>query len=296
VTPAEVLDQAIFAASQRGVVLATYGDMLRVPGTTGDLSGARARGADVRVVYSAMDAVAIAEAEPTREVVFLAIGFETTAPAHAMAVHLAHTRGVANFSLLVSHVLVPPALRAILDEPERRVNGFLAAGHVCTVMGTSEYEPIAAQHRVPIVVTGFEPLDILDGLLACVTQLEEGRAQVENRYARAVRAQGNDRAQAMIREIFEVAPKAWRGLGTLPRSGLVLREPYRRFDAVSKHALPGFEARETECMSGLVLVGKKKPGECPAFGTRCTPDRPLGATMVSSEGACAAYYRFRRSS
>ena len=304
VTPAEVLDHAVALARRPEVVLCSYGDLLRVPGSTIDLQTAKAEGADVRVVYSAMDALALARALPGRQVVFLAVGFETTAPGHALAVHQARREGLRNFSLLSSHVRVPPALEAILAEPDRRVDGFLAAGHVCTIMGTAEYEPIARRHRVPIVVTGFEPVDILQGLHLCVRQLEEGRAEVENAYARAVRAGGNDAAQAMIREVFVVRDQRWRGIGEIAASGLALAPAYAELDAAvrigladaSGGAAPGGAAEaERGCRSGLVLLGKIKPPECPAFGTRCTPERPLGATMVSSEGACAAYLRYRRS-
>jgi hydrogenase expression/formation protein HypD len=295
VTPSETIDRALAVAARPDVTFCSYGDMLRVPGTRGDLLGVKARGADVRVVYSALDAVAIARAEPAREVVFFAVGFETTAPAHAMAVLEAHRAGVKNFSILVAHVLVPPALGAILKGPERRVDAFLAAGHVCTIMGTTEYEPIAARHRVPIVVTGFEPLDLLQGIHMCVRQLEDGRAEVENQYARSVHADGNARARETIAEVFEVVPRKWRGMGPIEASGLGLRAKYAGHDAERKFAVDRLEAEEPrECISGLVLVGAKKPTDCAAFGTRCTPDAPLGATMVSSEGACAAYFRYKR--
>jgi hydrogenase expression/formation protein HypD len=304
VTPADVLDRAIAIARRPEVVLCSYGDMLRVPGSATDLRTARAEGADVRVVYSALDALALARALPGREVVFLAIGFETTAPGHALAVHQARREGLRNFSLLVSHVRVPPALEAILADGERargehRVDGFLAAGHVCTIMGTAEYEPVARRHRVPIVVTGFEPLDILHGLHLCVRQLEAGRAEVENAYPRAVQAGGNPGAQAMLREVFELRDQRWRGIGDIPASGLGLAPAYADLDAERRFALgplaaPPAEAPDRGCRSGLVLVGKLRPPECPEFGARCTPDHPLGATMVSSEGACAAYYRHRR--
>lgn len=306
VTPAAILDRAIALARRPEVVLCSYGDMLRVPGSTTDLRTAKARGGDVRVVYSALDALALARALPDREVVFLAVGFETTAPGHALAAHQARREGLRNFSLLVSHVLVPPALEAILADGERargehRVDGFLAAGHVCTIMGAAEYEPVARRHRVPIVITGFEPADLLHGILLCVRQLEAGRAEVENAYARAVRPGGNPAAQAMIREVFEVRDQRWRGIGEIPRSGLRLAPAYAELDAERRFppapaAAPGERAapEEDRCRSGLVLVGKLKPPECPEFGARCTPDHPLGATMVSSEGACAAYYRHRR--
>ena len=295
VTPVEIVDRAIAIASRPGVVFCSFGDMLRVPGSTGDLFAAKAAGADVRVVYSPMDALALAERHPDREVVFFAVGFETTAPGNAMAVWEADRRGVTNFSLLVSHVLVPPALEAILAGPERRVDGFLAAGHVCAIMGVDEYRPIAARHRVPIVVTGFEPLDLVQGIAMCVRQLEEGRAEVENQYERAVRAGGNATAQAMLREVFEVVPRAWRGIGAIPASGLGLRGRFATHDAERRFDVAAVGgAEDPECRSGRVLVGLLKPPDCPAFGTRCTPETPLGATMVSSEGACAAYWRYRR--
>jgi len=296
VTPAEILDHAVALARRPEVVLCSYGDMLRVPGTTIDLRTAKAEGGDVRVVYSALDALALARAQPDREVVFLAVGFETTAPGHALAVHQARREGVRNFSLLVSHVLVPPALEAILGDGDHRVDGFLAAGHVCAIMGCAEYEPIARDHRVPIVITGFEPIDILEGIYACTRQLEAGRAEVENAYPRAVAQAGNAHAQAMMRDVFEIRDRWWRGIGEIPRSGLGLAPPYAAFDAERRFQLATSGAAEPdrECRSGLVLVGRIKPPECPAFGTRCTPDHPLGATMVSSEGTCAAYYKYRR--
>ncbi len=295
VTPRELIDAAIGIASRPGVAFCSFGDMMRVPGRAGSLLDARARGADVRVVYSPLDALKLAEAEPSREVVFFAVGFETTAPANAMAVHLAARKGVKNFSLLVSHVLVPPAMEAVLASPQNAVQGFLAAGHVCTVMGFTEYEPIAKRYRVPIVVTGFEPLDILQGLYRCVKQLEEGHAEVENAYARSVRREGNPGAIRMILEIFEVVPRRWRGIGVIPSSGLGLRKPYEAFDAARKFGVgEGAPEEDTECRAGLVLQGRLKPAGCPAFGTRCTPENPLGSPMVSSEGACAAYYRYRR--
>ncbi len=298
VTPAEILDHAVALARRPEVVLCSYGDMLRVPGGTIDLRTAKAEGADVRVVYSAMDALALARALPDRQVVFLAVGFETTAPGHALAVHQARREGLRNFSLLVSHVLVPPALEAILADPECRVDGFLAAGHVHD-HGTAEYEPIARRHGVRIVVTGLEPVDILQGLHLCVQQLEAGRAEVENAYARAVKPEGNATAQAMIREVFVVRDRRWRGIGGIPESGLALAPAYAELDAAVRFGLEdapnGGVELERGCQSGLVLVGKIKPPECPEFGTRCTPERPLGATMVSSEGACAAYYRYQRS-
>jgi hydrogenase expression/formation protein HypD len=295
VTPVEIIDHAVALAARPEVTFCSFGDMLRVPGTDRDLLSVKARGGDVRIVYSPMDALAIAERSPDREVVFFAVGFETTAPANAMAAYQARLRGVSNFSLLVSHVLVPPAIEAIVSSSACRVNGFLAAGHVCTIMGVDEYRPLVAKHRVPIVVTGFEPLDLLQGIGMCLCQLEEGRAEVENQYGRSVRAAGNQPAQAMIREVFEVVVREWRGIGSIPASGLALRPSFAAHDAIRKFGLTEIGGHESpECASGLVLQGLLKPPQCPAFGTRCTPDSPLGATMVSQEGACAAYYRYRR--
>jgi len=297
VTPVELIDKAVELASRPDVIFCSFGDMLRVPGTKGDLLSAKAAGGDVRMVYSPMDALQLALNNPDRQVVFFAVGFETTAPANAMAVYQAKRMGVKNFSILVSHVLVPPAIESILNAPNNRVQGFLAAGHVCTVMGYTEYEPIAKKYHVPIVVTGFEPVDILQGIYMCVKQLEEGRAEVENQYARSVRREGNRPAQELIREVFEVVPRKWRGIGEIPQSGLGLREPYREYDAERRFALATGSVEEaSECISGLILQGAKKPTDCPAFGTRCTPEHPLGATMVSSEGACAAYFKYRRRS
>lgn len=295
VTPLEMVDKAIEIAARPDVIFCSFGDMLRVPGSDRDLLSVKGQGGDVRIVYSPMDALAIARENPHRQVVFFAVGFETTAPANAMAVDLARAQGLDNFSMLVSHVLVPPAIQALLASPEVRVQGFLAAGHVCTVMGYTEYEPIAERYRVPIVVTGFEPLDILQGIYLCVRQLQEGRAVVENQYARSVRREGNLAAQALMRKVFRITDRKWRGLGEIPASGLGLRDEYATFDAELRFGLAERTVREpTECMAGLILQGLRKPTECPAFGTRCTPERPLGATMVSSEGACAAYYRYRR--
>lgn len=295
VTPIEVLDRAMAIASRPEVIFCSFGDMLRVPGSEQDLFAAKSAGADVRMVYSPLDALQIAEKHPDKQVVFFAVGFETTAPANAMAIREAHRRGMQNFSLLVSHVLVPPALEAILSTSERNVDAFLAAGHVCAVMGFHEYGPIAEKHRVPIVVTGFEPADILQGISMCVSQLEEGRTEVENQYTRAVRKGGNESAQRVVSEVFCVVPRKWRGIGDIPQSGLGIREKYAAFDAEKRFAVSDIVAEEpAECKSGLVLQGILKPSECPAFGVRCTPERPLGATMVSSEGACAAYYRYRR--
>jgi hydrogenase expression/formation protein HypD len=295
VTPVEIIDKGLAIAARPEVIFCSFGDMLRVPGSDGDLFSVKSRGGDVRIVYSPLDALALAERHPDREVVFFAVGFETTAPGNALAAVEARRRGVGNFSLLVSHVLVPPAMEAILSAPSRRVDAFLAAGHVCTVMGLDAYRPLAARYRVPIVATGFEPLDLLQGIHMCVSQLEAGRAEVENQYARAVRQEGNASALAVIREVFEVVPRAWRGIGSIPASGLALRGPYAALDAERRFGVEAVGGRESpECRSGEVLQGLLKPIDCPAFGTRCTPDRPLGATMVSSEGTCAAYFRYRR--
>lgn len=295
VTPLEMIDKAIELALRPGVVLCSFGDMLRVPGSKHDLLTAKARGGDVRIVYSPMDALKIARENPGKQVVFFAVGFETTAPANAMAVYQAKLQAVPNFSLLVSHVLVPPAMEAILSAPHNRVQGFLAAGHVCTVMGYTQYEPLARKYHVPIVVTGFEPLDILQGIYLCVKQLEDGRAEVENQYSRSVRRQGNEPARKILGEVFRVIPRRWRGIGEIAQSGLGLREAYADFDAEKRFSMANYTVDEpTECISALILQGLKKPHECPMFGNRCTPEHPMGATMVSSEGACAAYYRYRR--
>ncbi len=294
VTPLELVDKAVEIASKPRVIFCSFGDMLRVPGSKKDLFSVKAQGGDVRIVYSPLDALKLAEQHPDKQVVFFAVGFETTAPANAMAVYQAFQKGIQNFTILVSHVLVPPAMEAILSSPQNRVQGFLAAGHVCTVMGYTEYEPIVRKFGVPIVVTGFEPLDILEGIYLCVKQLEEGRCAVENQYARAVRRDGNRPAQEIINEVFCVIPRKWRGVGEIPHSGLALQDKYRDFDAEIRFGVAEVCAEESpECISGLILQGITKPYECAAFGTRCTPDRPLGATMVSSEGACAAYYRYR---
>jgi hydrogenase expression/formation protein HypD len=295
VTPVEILDKAMALAARPSVTLCTYGDMLRVPGSAQDLQRVKAAGGDVRIVYSPLDAVSLAARLPEREVVFLAVGFETTAPAHAMAVRQAQQQGLTNFTLLVSHVLVPPAIEALLSAPGCQVQGFLAAGHVCAVMGLHEYEPLARRFRVPIVVTGFEPVDLLEGVYRCILQLEDGRAEVENAYARAVRPAGNPMARELIEEVFVVGARRWRGLGEIPESGLHLSPAYAAFDAERRFDLAAVSPQEShECLSGLVLQGRLRPAECPAFGTRCTPEQPLGATMVSSEGACAAYYRYGR--
>ncbi|OEU99450.1 hydrogenase formation protein HupD [Streptomyces qinglanensis] len=295
VTPLELIDKALEIASRPGVIFCSFGDMLRVPGTGRDLFQVRAEGGDVRVVYSPLDALALARENPDREVVFFGIGFETTAPPNAMAVHLAAREGLRNFSLLVSHVRVPPAIEAIMNAPHCRVRAFLAAGHVCSVMGTEEYPELAERHRVPIVVTGFEPLDILEGIRRAVRQLEAGRATVENAYQRAVLPQGNPAARAMLDEVFTTTDRGWRGIGVIPDSGWRLAPRFGEFDAEHRFSVTGITTREpAACRSGEVLQGLLKPHECEAFGTTCTPRTPLGATMVSSEGACAAYYLYRR--
>lgn len=294
VTSVELIEKAIEIASKPDVIFCSFGDMLRVPGLHRDLLAVKAAGGDVRIVYSPLDALKLATEKPDKQVIFFAVGFETTAPANGMAVYQAHRLGVRNFSLLVSHVLVPPAMEAILGSPHNQVQGFLAAGHVCTVMGYHEYEPIAAKYQTPIVVTGFEPVDILQGILMCVTQLEQGRCEVENPYSRVVARKGNIPAQKLLLDVFEVVDRKWRGIGEISNSGLALRGEYRQYDAELRFDLADRKIEESpECISGLILQGIKKPPDCPAFGTRCTPEHPLGATMVSSEGACAAYYRYR---
>ncbi len=295
VTPLEVIDKALEIASRPDVIFCSFGDMLRVPGSEKDLFRVKSAGGDVRVVYSPMDALTIARENPDRQVVFFGIGFETTAPPNAMTVYQAKKLGIENFSLLVSHVKVPPAIEAIMTSPVCRVQAFLAAGHVCTVMGTHEYPPLAERFEVPIVVTGFEPLDILEGIRRTVHQLEEGRHEVENAYPRAVQEDGNPAAIAMLEDVFEVTDRAWRGIGMIPQSGWRLSEKYRQYDAEHRFAVGEIRTQEsTVCRSGEVLQGLIKPHECEAFGTLCTPRNPLGATMVSSEGACAAYYLYRR--
>ena len=295
VTPLEMIDKALAIASRPEVIFCSFGDMLRVPGSTRSLFDVKAEGGDVRIVYSPLDALKLARANPAKQVVFFAVGFETTAPANAMAAWQADHDGIENFSLLVSHVLVPPAMEALLSSESCVVQGFLAAGHVCTVMGFEEYLPIAAKYRVPIVVTGFEPVDILEGIYMTVSQLEEARYEVENQYARAVRREGNRPAQKTISEVFEIAPRQWRGLGEIPASGFQLRGRFQKHDANRRFPFSGQPARESpECISGLILQGIKKPHECPAFAVKCTPENPLGAPMVSSEGACAAYYHYGR--
>ena len=295
VTPLELIDKAVQIAAQPNVIFCSFGDMLRVPGSAGDLFGVKAAGGDVRIVYSPTDAVQIAIQNPDKQVVFFAVGFETTAPANAMSVFQAKQMGLKNYSVLVSHVLVPPAMEVILGSPDNHVQGFLAAGHVCTVMGYEEYEPIAKKYRVPIVVTGFEPLDLLKGIYMCVAQLEEGRYEVENQYSRAVRKEGNVPAQQLVAKVFQVVHRKWRGIGEIAQSGLGLAPEFAEFDSETRFDVAEYTADEDhECISGLVMQGAKKPEDCTAYGRRCTPDHPLGAPMVSTEGACAAYYRYRR--
>jgi hydrogenase expression/formation protein HypD len=295
VTPLEIIDKALEIASRPDVIFCSFGDMLRVPGSEQDLFRVKSAGGDVRVVYSPLDAMTIARNNLDKQVVFFGIGFETTAPPNAMTVYQAKRMGVENFSLLVSHVRVPPAIEAIMQSPTCRVQAFLAAGHVCSVMGTEEYPALAQTYRVPIVVTGFEPLDILEGIRRTVHQLEEGRHVVENAYQRAVPEEGNPTARAMLKDVFEVTDRAWRGIGMIPQSGWRLSEKYRDYDAEHRFSVTGIQTEESSiCRSGEVLQGMIKPHECEAFGTICTPRNPLGATMVSNEGACAAYYLYRR--
>jgi hydrogenase expression/formation protein HypD len=300
VTASELIDRAIALANLPNVIFCSFGDMLRVPGTDRDLLSAKAAGADVRIVYNPLDCLKLAQENSDHQVVFFAVGFETTVPATTMAVYQAQQQNINNFSILTAHVLVPPAMAAILSSPNCVVRGFLAAGHVCTVMGYQEYEAIAKKYHVPIVVTGFEPVDILQGIYMCVRQLEADKAECENQYTRSVRRQGNQTAQQLIQEVFEVIPRQWRGIGEISQSGLGLRGKYARFDA-SKRFLPELDlvtsdrpGFQTECISGEIMQGIKKPHDCPAFGKKCTPEYPLGAPMVSSEGACAAYYRYRQ--
>jgi len=300
VTPIELIDTACELAKLPDVIFCSFGDMLRVPGTREDLLKIKAQGGDVRIIYSPLDAVTIAKSNPSRQIVIFAVGFETTAPAQAMAILQAQRMKLNNFFVLVAHVLVPPAMEALLSSPENRVQGFLAAGHVCTVMGYDMYEPISRKYRVPIVVTGFEPVDILEGVKMVVHQLEEGRSVVENQYARSVRRSGNLEAQKIIHEVFEPSSRNWRGIGNIPNSGLQLRPTFGKFDALQHfhdriHLEEVPTSPSSECQSGRILQGLMKPSDCAAFGTLCTPDHPLGAPMVSSEGACAAYYRYRSS-
>lgn len=295
VTPLEMIDRALEIAARDDVIFCSFGDMLRVPGSHQDLFGVRARGGDVRIVYSPLDATRVAADNPDKQVVFFGVGFETTAPANAMAVVHAQRLGLTNFSMLVSHVLVPPAMTAILSSPTNRVEGFLAAGHVCTVMGTGEYGPLVDEFHVPIVVTGFEPLDLLEGVRQVVDLLEAGTPELRNAYPRAVTAAGNTVAQQTLADVFVVTDRQWRGIGMIPKSGWTLSPRYAQFDAELKFGVGHLRVSESaECRSGEVLQGLLKPNECPAFGKSCTPRTPLGATMVSSEGACAAYYQFRR--
>ncbi|MFI5040281.1 MAG: hydrogenase formation protein HypD [Acidimicrobiales bacterium] len=295
VTPLEMIDRALAIAARPGVIFCSFGDMLRVPGSRQDLFSVKAQGGDVRVVYSPLDAVGVAEDNPGEEVVFFGVGFETTAPANAMSVFQARQRGLTNFSMLVSHVLVPPAIEALMSSPSSRVNGFLAAGHVCTVMGTWQYEPLAERFGVPIVITGFEPLDVLDGIRRCVIQLEAGRSNVENAYPRAVRPEGNQAAQEMLGRVFEVCDRQWRGIGMIPASGWRLSPEYADFDAERRFDVGELVVDEPErCRAGDVLQGLLRPDQCECFGVECTPRTPMGATMVSSEGACAAYFQYRR--
>jgi len=295
VTPLEMIDRAIVIARRPEVIFTSFGDMLRVPGSTDDLLSVKARGGDVRMVYSPLDAVKVAQKQPDRQVVFFAVGFETTAPANAMAVWQAAQLGLTNFSILCSHVLVPPAMAAILGSPTNLVEGFLAAGHVCAVMGYWEYEPLAEKYRVPIVVTGFEPLDLLHGIAMTVMALESGRFGVENQYVRAVRREGNEPAQALVKRVFQVTDRSWRGIGVIPQSGYRLRPAYSRFDAELRFEVGSITAQESPlCIAGQILQGLRKPHQCSVFGTRCTPEHPLGAPMVSAEGACAAYYQYGR--
>lgn len=295
VTSLEMIDKALSIAARPDVIFCSFGDMLRVPGSEVDLLILKSRGADIRVVYSPIDCLKIARANPHKKVVFFAIGFETTAPANAMAVWQAKQQGVENFSILVSHVLVPPSIASILQSPLNRVQGFLGPGHVCTVMGYREYEPLVARFRVPIVISGFEPLDLLEGTLMAVRQLEEGRAEIENQYSRVVQRDGNRIAQNLVNKVFEVCDRKWRGVGSIPKSGYKLRWEFRNHDAEKLFDVKEIDTKEPDaCISGLVLRGVKKPHHCPAFGKQCTPEHPLGATMVSAEGACAAYYAYGR--
>lgn len=294
VTPIEKIDKAIEIASNSNVIFCSFGDMLRVPGSKTDLLKVKASGYDVRIVYSPVDAVNIAKENPDKEIVSFAVGFETTAPPNAQAIYLAYKQKIKNFSVLVSHVLVPPAIKAILDSKNNRVEGFLAAGHVCTVMGFKEYEEISEKYKIPIVVTGFEPLDILQGIYMCVSQLEEERSEVENPYSRVVTREGNLKAREIMYEIFETCDRKWRGIGEIKESGFKIKDKYKEYDAELRFGVVNYTVEEsTECISGLILQGLKKPVDCPVFGKKCTPEHPLGATMVSSEGACSAYFLYK---
>jgi hydrogenase expression/formation protein HypD len=293
VTPLHLIDKAVHLALEKGVILCSFGDMLRVPGSKMSLLEAKAKGADIRILYSPLEAVKIAEDHPDKEVVFFAVGFETTAPANALSVIHAHHKGLKNYSILASHVLVPPAMKAVIDDEESKIDGFLAAGHVCTIMGNAEYYPLSAKYKVPIVVTGFEPLDVLQGILMVIRQLEQSHAEVENQYSRIVKEEGNTEAQKVIAEVFEVQDQMWRGIGEIPESGFGVREKYAEFDATKKYNVTIEKVQENpECISGQIMKGIKKPYECQHFGKKCKPTNPLGAPMVSSEGACAAYYHF----
>jgi hydrogenase expression/formation protein HypD len=295
VTPLNLIDKAVFLAEEKNVMLCSYGDMLRVPGSQKSLLEAKAGGADVRILYSPLEAVNLAKQNPDKEVVFFAVGFETTAPANALSVIHAHRQNVPNYSILASHVLVPPAMEAVLNDEESNIQGFLGAGHVCTIMGTTEYEPLVSRYQIPIVVTGFEPVDLLQGILMTVRQLENGQARLENQYSRVVRPEGNPEAIKVIRQVFKVVDREWRGIGTIPMSGYGLREKFEAYDANLKFEVNIEEVAESrECIAGQVLKGIKKPRECPQFGKKCKPETPLGAPMVSSEGACAAYYHFHQ--
>jgi hydrogenase expression/formation protein HypD len=295
VTPLELIDQAVEIAGRREVIFTSFGDMLRVPGSAKSLLQVKAEGGDVRVVYSPLDAVKLAEANPSRQVVFFAVGFETTAPANAMSVWRAHDLRLDNFSILCSHVLVPPAIEAILGAPDCRIQGFLAAGHVCTVEGTHDYDALASRYKVPIVVTGFEPVDLMSGILVCVQALEKGEATVRNAYKRSASREGNPAARALVRRVFRTCNRAWRGIGVIPRSGLALRSEFAAFDATQRFDCSHIRTEEPgECIAGEILLGQKRPSQCGAFAETCTPEHPLGAPMVSAEGACAAYYAYRR--
>jgi hydrogenase expression/formation protein HypD len=295
VTPLHLIDKAVYLAMEKGVILCSFGDMLRVPGSKMSLLEAKSRGADVRILYSPLEAVQLAQRNPDKEVVFFAVGFETTAPANALSVLHAHRAGLTNYSILASHVLVPPAIEAVVNDPIAKIDGFLAAGHVCTIMGIHEYQPLVDKYKAPIVVTGFEPVDLLQGILMCVEQLEEGRSELENQYTRVVRPEGNPDAIQVIEQVFEVTHREWRGIGEIPMSGYVVREAFKAFDADVKFDIQIEKVEENkDCIAGEVLKGIKKPHDCPQFGKGCTPQQPLGAPMVSSEGACAAYYHFSR--
>ena len=294
VTPLEQIDKAIAIASRDDVIFTSFGDMLRVPGSEKDLLTVKSEGGNIQIVYSPLGAIKIAQENPDKEVVFFAVGFETTAPANAMAIHQAKALGLTNFSVIVSHVLVPPAIEVILSSEVNLVQAFLAAGHVCTVMGYEDYIPLSEKYKAPIVATGFEPIDILEGLYLTIKQLEEGRYEVENQYARSVTVTGNLPAQKILSEVFQIIPRKWRGIGEIPQSGFGLSEAYKNYNAELKFGVSDYTADEpTECIAGLILQGLKKPNECPAFGTRCKPEHPLGATMVSTEGACSAYFRYK---